>query len=174
MRLCLGALLTAAWLLTGHAPVRYTSARAAGQPAIEAQSAFLKRNCLGCHSQAQKQRGTVPVAFDSLDLGSVSADAKTWERVVRKMRAGLRPPAGVPRPDRASHEAFLTWLEGELDRGARLNPNPGRTEPLHRLNRTEYQNAVRDLLGLGVDVVITNRPAAVRQIVDARETSRTV
>ena len=122
------------------------SARLDSSRRLRRQSAFLKRNCLGCHSESQKQRGTVPVAFDTLDLGNVSADAKTWEGVVRKMRAGLMPPAGMPRPDRASHDAFLAWLEGELDRGARLHPNPGRTEPLHRLNRTEYQNAVRDLL----------------------------
>ncbi|MEO8256891.1 MAG: DUF1592 domain-containing protein [Acidobacteriota bacterium] len=148
----LGALLGILGALTGASPIRDTSVRAAGQPAIEAQAAFLKRNCLGCHSQPQKQRGTVPVAFDTLDLSQVSADAKTWEGVVRKMRAGLMPPAGMPRPDRGSHDAFVTWLEGELDRSARLNPNPGRTEPLHRLNRTEYQNAVRDLLDLRIDV----------------------
>src|SRR6185503_3520072 len=100
---------------TGSTPARDTFLRAAGQPASGAQSAFLKRNSLGCHSEAQKQRGTVPIALDTLNLGNVSTDAKTWESVVRKMRAGLMPPAGMPRPDRASHDAFLTWLEGELD-----------------------------------------------------------
>jgi hypothetical protein len=62
------------------------------------------------------------------------------------------PPAGAPRPDRATHDAFLTWIEAELDRSARATPNPGRTEPFHRLNRAEYQNAIRDLLDVDVDV----------------------
>src|SRR5262245_21346627 len=72
--------------------------------------------------------------------------------VVRKMRAGVMPPAGMQRPDKATHDGFLTWLEAELDRDARTHPNPGRTEPVHRLNRSEYQNAVRDLLDLEIDV----------------------
>jgi hypothetical protein len=67
------------------------------------------------------------------------------------MRAGLMPPSGRPRPERPSHDAFLDWLEGRLDRAAQLNPNPGRTEPFHRLNRAQYRNAVRDLLALDVD-----------------------
>ena len=68
------------------------------------------------------------------------------------MRAGLMPPAGAPRPDKAAHDAFATWLESELDRNAAARPNPGRTEPFHRLNRAEYRNAVRDILDLDVDV----------------------
>jgi hypothetical protein len=99
-----------------------------------------------------KQRGSVPVALDTLDLANLASDAKTWEMVVRKMRAGVMPPAGMPRPEKAAHEGLLAWLEGELDRAARANPNPGRTEPVHRLNRGEYQNAVRDLLDLEIDV----------------------
>jgi len=114
--------------------------------------AILKQYCFGCHNQQMKQRGSVPVALDNLDLSNVGADAKTWEMVVRKMRAGVMPPAGMPRPEKGSHESFLAWLEGELDRAARANPNPGRTEPIHRLNRSEYQNAVRDLLNLEIDV----------------------
>ena len=62
------------------------------------------------------------------------------------------PPAGRPRPDKAAHDGFAAWLETELDRAAAAQPNPGRTEPFHRLNRAEYQNAVRDLLDLDLDV----------------------
>jgi hypothetical protein len=105
----------------------------AQQPQPDAR-AFLKQYCFGCHTQQMKQRGSVPVALDTLDSANVAADAKTWEMVVRKMRAGLMPPAGMPRPEKVAHDSFLSWLEGELDRAARANPNPGRTEPVHRLN----------------------------------------
>jgi hypothetical protein len=134
--------------------------RAAGQapgpvsagtsPAVD--TAVFKKYCVTCHNDALKRRGTVPVAFDALDLADVSAAPEVWESVVLKMRAGLMPPAGAPRPDKATHDAFVTALEGALDREAARRPNPGRTEPLHRLNRTEYRNAVRDLLGVDVDV----------------------
>ena len=94
----------------------------------------------------------MPIALDALDLTQVGANAATWEKVVLKMRAGLMPPAGAPRPDKAAHDGFATWLESELDRNAAARPNPGRTEPFHRLNRAEYRNAVRDILDLDVDV----------------------
>jgi hypothetical protein len=110
------------------------------------------RYCVSCHSDAQKTRGTVPVAFEALDLAKVGADAAMWERVVRKVRAGVMPPAGMPRPDRATLDGLAGWLEGRLDLAAAARPNPGRTESLHRLNRSEYRNAVRDLLGLDLDV----------------------
>ena len=107
---------------------------------------------MGCHRGQQKAAGLVPIALDDLRLDDVAANGQEWEAVVRKMRAGLMPPAGMPRPDRATHDGFLTWLEGELDRAAAANPNPGRKEPFHRLNRTEYRNAVRDLLDLDIEV----------------------
>ncbi len=112
----------------------------------------MDRYCLSCHREQQKARGLVPVAFETLSTDDVEGHAAEWEGVVRKMRAGLMPPAGMPRPDRANHEAFLGWLEGELDRVAAATPNPGRKEPFHRLNRTEYRNAIRDLLDLEIDV----------------------
>ncbi len=114
--------------------------------------ALLDKYCLTCHTQRLKERGTVPIALDTLDITQVGADAAAWEKVVLKMRAGLMPPAGSPRPDKAAHDAFATWLESELDENAAARPNPGRTEPFHRLNRAEYRNAIRDLLDLDVDV----------------------
>jgi hypothetical protein len=129
--------------------------RAAGQQESadsEAARALLKQYCAGCHSEAQRQRGAVPVAFDRLDPSNLAGDAKVWESIVRKMRAGVMPPAGMPRPDAARHDAFLDRLEHGLDRAAEQNLNPGRTEPFHRLNRTQYQNAIRDLLHLDVEV----------------------
>ena len=121
-------------------------------PAATSHKALLDRYCLTCHTQRLKERGTVPIALDALDLTQVGANAATWEKVVLKMRAGLMPPAGAPRPDKAAHDGFATWLESELDRNAAARPNPGRTEPFHRLNRAEYRNAVRDILDLDVDV----------------------
>ena len=71
---------------------------------------------------------------------------------MRKVRTGLMPPSGRPRPDMATHDAFVNWVESELDRAAAAHPNPGRTETFHRLNRAEYKNAIRDLLDLDVNV----------------------
>src|SRR4029434_9368002 len=123
----------------------------AAQPQVDAR-AFLKQYCISCHTQQAKQRGTVPVALDDLDPANVSRDARTWEQIVRKMRAGVMPPSAMPRADKGTHERFLAAVEGDLDRAARATPNPGRTEAFHRLNRKQYQNAVRDLLNLELHV----------------------
>jgi len=119
---------------------------------VDDRRAMLDRYCLTCHTTRQKERGTVPIALDALDLSRVGADAAIWEKVALKLRAGLMPPSGAPRPDKTAHDRFTTWLEDELDRAWQAAPNPGRTEPFHRLNRNEYQHAVRDLLGLDIDV----------------------
>jgi hypothetical protein len=74
------------------------------------------------------------------------------EKVILKMRAGVMPPASAVHPEKTVLDRFLNWLESELDRSASAAPNPGRTEAIHRLNRTEYRNAIRDLLGLDIDV----------------------
>jgi hypothetical protein len=107
---------------------------------------------VGCHNTRQKAQGATPIALDELDVTNVPAHAEQWEKVILKLRAGLMPPMGMPRPDRAAIDGLASWLESEIDRAAARNPNPGRTEPLHRLNRAEYQNAVRDLLHLETDV----------------------
>ena len=143
----------AAWIAA--VPVNWSSPAAAVQTPpsspVVANRALLDRYCLTCHTTRQKERGTVPIALDTLDLSRIPADAAAWEKVVLKLRAGLMPPAGAPRPDKATHDGFASWLEGELDRSWAANPDPGRTEPFHRLNRVEYRNAVRDLLGLDLD-----------------------
>ena len=102
--------------------------------APQTPQAVFQRYCLTCHNRAMKRRGAVPVALDPLDLSNLGRDAETWEKVVRKVRTGLMPPPGRPRPDAATHDGFAAWLEA----GARLvapAANPGRTEPFHRLNR---------------------------------------
>jgi mono/diheme cytochrome c family protein len=103
--------------------------------------------CVTCHNQRTK---TGNFTLDDANLADFAAHPDVWEKVIRKVRAGMMPPAGMPRPADEARLALVTWLEGSLDRSARQSPNPGR--PLaHRLNRTEYANAVRDLLDLKID-----------------------
>ena len=139
--------LIACWLAAAAACGSVQAAAAV--PA--APRALLERYCVTCHNDAGQRRGTVPVSLQAIDTANVGADAALWESVLRKLRAGMMPPAGRPRPDQAAHDRLLAWLEGELDRAAAARPNPGRTETLHRLNRTEYANVIRDLLALDVD-----------------------
>lgn len=108
-------------------------------------AALLSRYCVTCHNAKLKTGGLVlnPGALDR-----VSANAETWEKVVRKLRAGAMPPAGAPKPDAAATGALLSYLETALDRAAGEHPNPGKLPLLHRLSRTEYANAIRDLLGI--------------------------
>ncbi len=105
--------------------------------------------CLDCHNLAEAAGN---LTLEQRDHANVAADADVWERVVRKLRAGVMPPAGEPRPDRAAYGDFISGLEADLDRAVAAAPDPGRTEPFHRLNRTEYRNAIRDLLDLEIDV----------------------
>jgi len=115
---------------------------------ISAHRAFLNQYCVTCHNQRARTGG---LALDTLDPARVSGAAETWEKVVRKLRGGMMPPQGMPRPDAAVLERFTAWLETSLDRDGMARPNPGRAS-LHRLNRTEYANAIRDLLALEIDV----------------------
>ena len=111
--------------------------------------ALLDKYCVTCHNQKLRTAG---LTLDTVDPANVGAGADVWEKVVRKVRMDAMPPPGRPRPDQAAADAFAAYLETSLDRAAAASPNPGRTETLHRLNRTEYQNAIRDLLALDVDV----------------------
>jgi len=121
-------------------------------PAASASSsstpALLTQYCITCHNQRAKTAG---LTLDTLDYEHVGKDAATWEKVVRKIETGMMPPSGARRPERAMLDAFASEVETRLDRAAALSPNPG-TPALHRLNRTEYANAIRDLLALDVDV----------------------
>src|SRR5262245_53669108 len=109
--------------------------------------AFLNQYCVSCHNERAKTAGLM---LDKLDIEHVGDNAETWEKVVRKLRTGMMPPSGARRPDRAGSDAFTSNLEIALDRTAAAKPNPGSTA-LHRLNRTEYGNAIRDLLALPID-----------------------
>ena len=121
-------------------------------PAVHAaatEPALLERYCVTCHNDNLRTAG---FSLESLDLGNISADAEAWEKVVLKLRAGMMPPAGRPRPDRETYDRLASFLETDLDRAAAASPDPGRSDALRRLNATEYGNAIRDLLALEVDV----------------------
>ena len=116
--------------------------------AASTEAAVLKQYCLTCHSQRAKSGG---LALEGLDLDAVRGDAETWEKVVRKVRTGMMPPSGAPRPERQVLDSLAGALESRLDRAALPGANLV-TPALHRLNRTEYSNAIRDLLDIEVDV----------------------
>jgi hypothetical protein len=110
--------------------------------------ALVQKYCLTCHSARVKTGG---LSLEGMNPADAAAHAEVWEKVVMKLRGGMMPPQGMPRPDEPTLEAFAVALEQTLDRGAQGQIRPG-YKPLHRLNRTEYGNAVRDLLDLQVDV----------------------
>jgi hypothetical protein len=118
----------------------------AEQPALS-QSALVKQYCIGCHNQ---KLSTAGVSLEGLDLNSVGDQASVWERVLRKVRTGQMPPTGLPHPDAAVSASFAKSLENSLDQAAVANPNPGRPA-VHRLNRAEYSNAIRDLLAVDIN-----------------------
>ncbi|HTC36612.1 MAG TPA: DUF1592 domain-containing protein [Bryobacteraceae bacterium] len=113
-----------------------------GDPAYRA---VLDKYCVTCHNQRLKTGG---LALDTLDLGKIPAQAETWEKVILKLRAGTMPPAGMPRPDAATYKVLSGWLESQIDQASQ--PYAGRPI-LHRLNRAEYANSIRDLLALDID-----------------------
>ena len=125
-----------------------------GQPgnAVSANSpqrALINQYCLGCHNDRLKTGG---LSLSSVSIENVDQNRDVWEKVLRKVRAHYMPPSGLPRPDEGGYQAFVKYLETSLDRAAAAKPDPGRTDMFRRLNRTEYQNAIRDLLALDVDV----------------------
>ena len=109
--------------------------------------ALLNRYCVTCHSERLR---TAELTLEKIDVAKVSEDAEVWEKVIRKLRTSAMPPSGLPRPDPTDYDSFATYLETELDRAAAANPNPGRPS-IQRLNRTEYANAIRDLLAVEID-----------------------
>jgi hypothetical protein len=124
---------------------------AAGIPGLAAAnpaSDLVTKYCVACHNDRAR---TGNLTLERVDTEHVERSAETWERVVVKLRGRAMPPSGVRRPDNAAYDAAAGWLEAALDRAASVNPDPGRPAGLHRLNRTEYANAIRDLLGVEID-----------------------
>ena len=111
--------------------------------------AFLNTWCVTCHNQKLHTAG---ISLEQSDPAHPAAHAELWEHVIAKLRAGSMPPAGMPRPDLAAYRAMVGSLENGIDRAWEAHPNPGRTPAVHRLNRAEYNNAIRDLFGLDLDV----------------------
>ena len=127
--------------------------------------ALLDQYCVICHNQAvvnsvaQPNEGlqttqlrNLGLTLDVEDVSNLAENPEVWEKVIKKLRVGVMPPPNYPRPDKESYDGFRTFLENELDRVASTQINPGRTQAFHRLNQTEYQNSVRDLLDLDIDV----------------------
>jgi mono/diheme cytochrome c family protein len=135
-----GYLFIAAWLA-----ISALGANAAtDNPAHE----LVTKYCVSCHNEKVKTAG---LALDRADAENPAKSAETWEKVIAKLRSRAMPPPKLPRPDNATYDKVAGWLESEIDRAATAHVNPGRAASLHRLNRAEYANAVRDLLAVDVD-----------------------
>ena len=116
-------------------------------PRLAGRESTVQRYCLTCHNDRTKSPG---LSLEGADVSHPGESPEVWERVVRKLRTRSMPPQGVPRPDEATYKTLVSYLETELDRTAAAHMNPGRAL-IRRLNRSEYGNAVRDLLSLDVD-----------------------
>ena len=132
----------------GRARAAAREASPAVPDAPETYRAVLDRYCVACHNERTL---TANLALDAVDIAHVGDAAELWEKVLEKLRTRAMPPPRRPRPADETYDRFAVWLETELDGAAAARPDPGRPT-IHRLNRLEYRNAVRDLLGLAVDV----------------------
>src|SRR5437867_7534754 len=145
------AIMSLVFVVYGQTAGQQTPPAAATADSTGAQKAIVSQYCMTCHSDKARAAGLDSarrINFGALDNAHVEKNAETWELIARKLRAGMMPPAGMKRPDPATYKGFITWLENELDRTAvAYAPPPG----LHRLNRTEYANVIKDLLDLDVD-----------------------
>jgi mono/diheme cytochrome c family protein len=137
------ALVVTAASVTGVSQTPAAKVPAAGAPS----AALLTQYCVTCHNPRAKAGG---LTLDPADLGQAERHAETWERVIRKLQTGMMPPSDAPRPARPAVDAFVSALQAQIDRAAAAQPFAG-TPALHRLNRAEYANAIRDLLALDVD-----------------------
>jgi mono/diheme cytochrome c family protein len=143
----------AVWLAVAAIPSRPQASaseppsRAVSQ-AVPPERALVDRYCVTCHNQRARTAG---LTLDTLDLANPPVDADRWEKVIRKVRGGLMPPVGMPRPEKTALAGLASYLEASIDTAAAAHPRPGRAV-LHRLNRAEYGNAIHDLLALDVDV----------------------
>jgi hypothetical protein len=135
-------------LLSGASDYPRAAQNSPSPPAASTERAVLDKYCVTCHNQRTRTGG---LSLDTLNLATIPEDAAVWEKVVRKVRGGMMPPFGMPRPDPATLDQLAAHLETTIDAAALKAPRPGR-RVLHRLNRSEYGNAVRDLFALDIDV----------------------
>ena len=143
-----GHMFAVIFLLTGSLTA-FAQVNETGAIAGAAERALLDQYCVGCHNQ---QTLTAGLALDNIDIGNVSENPAVWESVVQKLRGRMMPPTDARRPNETEYETLLSHLVPALDRVGAEQANPGRVATFRRLNRTEYQNAIRDLLNLQVDV----------------------
>jgi mono/diheme cytochrome c family protein len=152
MRYVTGAILAACVTVAAWGATTGRSASSGTHPTAGASVprnwGLLDKYCVECHNTVDWAGG---IAFDALSPDALADDAQTWEKAVRKMRTGMMPPAGKPRPPRAQLDGFASELESRLDKVSYEHPRPG-TKSLHRLNRAEYANAIRDLIAYDLDV----------------------
>jgi mono/diheme cytochrome c family protein len=148
------AVFIAGWVAALAVTTATASARqrpvppAAAAPAV-APRAVLDKYCVSCHNQRARIAG---LALDNVDAANLSANAEVWEKVIARLQQGSMPPPGRPRPDSATYHALASSLEAQIDSAWTANPNPGRIGAVHRLNRAEYNNVIRDLFALDIDV----------------------
>jgi len=128
-------------------PLSAQTSATQSNPSPAAQADLLDKYCVTCHNDKLRTGG---LSLQAANLNDVPKNAETWEKVIRKLHVGAMPPQGLPRPDKTALEGLTTFLETSLDRAAAAQPNPGRAT-MHRLNRAEYANSIRDLLGLDID-----------------------
>jgi hypothetical protein len=146
------AVLTGGWFAALAMTTAPTLARQVPAPAPAAAApprAVLDKYCISCHNQKIRTAG---LALDTLDAANPTANAEVWEKVIARLQQGSMPPPGRPRPDLATYHAAASSLEAQIDAAWAANPNPGRIGAVHRLNRAEYNNAIRDLFALDIDV----------------------
>src|SRR5215207_4375898 len=137
-----------AWIVVLATVAGQGQGAAPGAAQGSAQGALINQYCVTCHDQRAKTGG---LALDTMSLSDIPAGAETWEKVIRKVRGGQMPPAGVPRPAQPALDALVAHLEASIDKAALASPML-RHSSIHRLNRSEYANAIRDLFALNVDV----------------------
>jgi hypothetical protein len=142
--LCLGSFAVIISTCIQAAPPPQESATPAS---VASERALVDKYCVVCHNDKLKTGG---ISLQSADMSNIPAGAETWEKVIHKLSLGAMPPQGMPRPDQASIDHLVSWLSASIDHAAATKPDPGRAT-LHRLNRTEYANAVHDVLGLEID-----------------------
>jgi len=147
------ALAIGGWIAAALSTVQTSAPQGAGAKVGPYDStdikAVLDKYCVTCHSERLHTAGVV---LEGIDVANPAAHAEVWERVLIKLHARSMPPAGMPRPDVAVYDAMASSVEGAIDRAWAANPNPGRIAAVHRLNRVEYNNAIRDLFALDIDV----------------------
>jgi len=135
--------------MSGFVATPVQAQQSAAAQSASPQRALINQYCVTCHNEKLKVGG---LELSTANVDNVDQNPELWEKVLRKVRPRYMPPTGLPRPDAAKYDAFVSYLETSLDRLAATHPDPGRTDTFRRLNRTEYRNAIRDLLALDVDV----------------------